>query len=161
VSLPEHEFVSTSRLSRTDAEAVSKAIAGIERAHGRLDSRKLYEAIVEAARPARHPLHRLFEWDNTKAAERWRIEQAKRIVAEVRIVFLDAPKQPVRALPVVTFAGKRGPLAMPKVLSTAETTNELLANAKREALAWADRHARLEQLAELSPIFTAIKKLRQ
>jgi hypothetical protein len=35
------------------------------------------EAIVEAARPKDSPIHSLFEWDNSAAAEKYRQEQAR------------------------------------------------------------------------------------
>lgn len=42
--------------------------------------------LVETARPKRSQLHPLFEWDDAKAAERWRIEQARAVVQTIRIV---------------------------------------------------------------------------
>jgi hypothetical protein len=39
--------------------------------------------VVEAARPATAPLHPLFTWDNKKAAEEYRLWQAREVIREV------------------------------------------------------------------------------
>lgn len=40
-------------------------------------------AVVDAARPADHPLHPRFEWDDTVAGESWRRQQARLLIATV------------------------------------------------------------------------------
>ncbi len=40
-------------------------------------------AIVEAAKPAKAPLHPCFEWDNSKAGKQWREHQARNLVRAV------------------------------------------------------------------------------
>lgn len=61
--------------------AVSAAIAELEQL-GRLSP----AAVVETARDPSSPLHHCFDWDNTSAAESWRIEQARRLIRSVRVV---------------------------------------------------------------------------
>lgn len=41
--------------------------------------------VLDAARPAEAPLHNLFEWDNKKASEKWRLHQARHLIIELRI----------------------------------------------------------------------------
>ena len=41
--------------------------------------------VVEAARDPESPLHSHFEWDDTEAAEKWREEQARQLIRNVRI----------------------------------------------------------------------------
>lgn len=43
------------------------------------------EAVVRAARNKESPLHRLFEWDDKKAAHAWRLEQARELIRSVRV----------------------------------------------------------------------------
>jgi hypothetical protein len=43
--------------------------------------------VVEAARPADAPLHGRFTWDDTAAAERYRILQAGKLIRSVRVTF--------------------------------------------------------------------------
>ena len=44
--------------------------------HGRLTP----ELVVRDARDRKSPLHKLFEWDDSKAAHAYRIEQARRVI---------------------------------------------------------------------------------
>ena len=41
------------------------------------------EQIVEKARDENTELHKCFEWDDTKAAEKWRLHQARNVVCEL------------------------------------------------------------------------------
>ena len=44
------------------------------------------EAIVEQAKKKKSELHEFFEWDDTKAAEQWRIQQARILINEVKVL---------------------------------------------------------------------------
>jgi len=52
--------------------------------------------VVDAARPKKAPLHPAFEWDNSVAAEQYRVHQARNLIRSVRIVVdeSDAPTTP-------------------------------------------------------------------
>jgi hypothetical protein len=53
--------------------------------------------IVEYARNPKCPLHDYFEWDDSAAAEKWRLEQAGSLIRRVQVyVVKDGVKQPVR-----------------------------------------------------------------
>lgn len=43
------------------------------------------EAVVEAARPESSPLHSHFEWNDSKAAEKYRLDQARVLIRSVYI----------------------------------------------------------------------------
>ena len=45
------------------------------------------DIVLEEARPKSSPIHDRFEWDNTKAAEAWRREQAHELIRSVRVVY--------------------------------------------------------------------------
>lgn len=51
------------------------------------------ERVVKAAENRRSPLHACFEWDNTKAAAAYRLEQARTLIrsVEVTVVVEDRP----------------------------------------------------------------------
>jgi hypothetical protein len=53
----------------------------IEDAEGRLTA----DLVIKAAKNPRHPLHDVFEWDDSKAGHAWRIEQARSLIARVRL----------------------------------------------------------------------------
>lgn len=52
------------------------------------------EDVVEAARDPRSPLHSLFEWDDSAAAERYRQQQARGVIRRLRVVYQEASEQP-------------------------------------------------------------------
>lgn len=70
------------------ADIVGKEIEKIERENGEVTSRSL----VDAARPTTSALHDLFEWDDTKAAESYRIHQAGKVLCSLSIVCEDTPE---------------------------------------------------------------------
>lgn len=45
--------------------------------------------VLEEARDPANPLHNRFEWDDSEAAERYRLEQARNIIRSARIVYKD------------------------------------------------------------------------
>ena len=62
---------------------------------------KLYDAnqrltpalvLAEATDPD-SPLHALFEWNDSEAAERWRLHQARELIRSVRVVYREADDQ--------------------------------------------------------------------
>lgn len=44
------------------------------------------ETLVDEAADPNHPLHSLFTWDDTDAAAKWRVYQARKVIGRVRIV---------------------------------------------------------------------------
>lgn len=64
------------------AETAADELAAIHERHGALTP----PVVVDAARPKDAPLHNVFEWDNKKAAESYRIDQARHLIRAVEIV---------------------------------------------------------------------------
>jgi len=62
-------------------EVIKQELAGIESAEGRL----VPSTVVDAARDPESPLHSLFEWDDSRAAERFRLDQARTIIRRVTV----------------------------------------------------------------------------
>lgn len=79
----EYHPVPGSALSPTDAAVVGPAVERLKQ--GTKEPPKL-SAVVDAARPRGSSLHRFFEWDDGKAAQKFRIEQARWLVRSVRVV---------------------------------------------------------------------------
>lgn len=50
------------------------------------------EMVVEAARPAEHPLHGRFEWDDAVAGEAYRRVQAADLIRSVKITYATDPQ---------------------------------------------------------------------
>lgn len=87
---------------KADAEAVQQEINLIAQQDPNGKCRN--EALVDFAR--RHPAsesHKCFEWDDTKAAESYRLHQATRIKCQIITVTVPQKKQPkTQAIEVIT-----------------------------------------------------------
>jgi predicted RNA-binding protein YlxR (DUF448 family) len=59
--------------------------------------------VVEAARDPEHPLHSRFEWDDSVAAEKWRLEQASQLLRVVKL-----PTDPSRPNDLRAFVAVKG-----------------------------------------------------
>ena len=80
---------------------VVSTIAALEDRRGRLTP----EQIVDEARPEDSILHPCFEWDDSKAAESWRIEQARDLIKRVKIM-VEIEDKKIRTVAYVRDAGK-------------------------------------------------------
>lgn len=58
-----------------------QALRELEDKYGRVTAR----ALVDAARSTKHPLHNHFVWDNAIAGDKYRLDQARAIIASVRM----------------------------------------------------------------------------
>jgi hypothetical protein len=110
--------------------------------------------VVAFARDPQTALHAEFEWDDSKAAEQYRLEQARQIIrCAVHVVDEDSP--PVRAYVSLQNDRTAGNSyrSLHDVLNEPRLREQLLAQALREAESW---RLRYERLAELKPICRAI-----
>jgi hypothetical protein len=49
--------------------------------------------VVDVARDQSHPLHDRFEWDDKVAGEAYRLDQARRLIRSVRVVYREADEK--------------------------------------------------------------------
>lgn len=139
------------------AQAVGECLEEMERKYGRVDPK----LIVKDAKPPNSPLHKYFEWDNTQAADRYRLSQARQLIASVHVQTLDSK---TLATPVRAFVNiiptenedNRQYESITRVMATSDGRRKLLAKAKTELQDWQKRYAALE---EFSAVFDAIAKI--
>jgi hypothetical protein len=91
--------------------------------------------IVDAARPPRAPLHKMFLWDNDRAGEQFRWMQARRFVSQLEIVLVEVKGS--RAISTRGFwsvhVGKdRGYVPRHRVLSDRDLKLQVIATARSE-----------------------------
>lgn len=60
--------------------------------------------VVAAARNPKHPLHNRFEWDDTEAAEAWRRQQARVLIASVQVIVQRTTPRGVKDVSVRRYA---------------------------------------------------------
>jgi tRNA A37 N6-isopentenylltransferase MiaA len=69
-------------------QIVGDTLADIEDRYGVINP----HTVVDESRPKDAPLHPIFEWRDEVAAEKWRVEQARRVVRSVEIIAEDCNK---------------------------------------------------------------------
>ena len=141
------EFAPGTRLpvSAEVAQGALEAIAA--RSRGKLAP----AAVVAAAKPVKHPLHRCFTWDDTIAAQKHREEEARHLIRCVVMREVDGETlgEPVRAYVNIRTEEDSDYRSMVDVLSDDELGEKLLRHALDEARSWQRRYRSLEQLREV------------
>ena len=116
------------------------------------------EIVVNSARPESSPLHSRFEWNNGKAAEAYRIWQARQLI---RVVIETLPGANGTSEVFVSLSSDRkhgGYRVMAEVLSVAKMREQMLADALAELELFRDRYKRLRELAA---VFAEIRKIKR
>jgi len=115
--------------------------------------------VVDAARDITHPLHSYFEWDNSRAAELYRLAQARMLINQVEVI-LNVDGQETRFEKYVNVSlgeGARSYITIEKALSKEDYKKQIIATALAEAEYWQKKYL---AYSELSPIFKSIKQTR-
>lgn len=112
------------------------------------------QTLLDASRPKDSPLHKEFEWDNRKAAEKYRLHQAGYIIRSIVIVADETkPAEYTRAV----FTVEDGKYESTQFIMSDEVKREkLLAIALRDLKSYERRY---NNLAELSPLWSVLHEI--
>jgi hypothetical protein len=86
-------------------------------------------AVVEAARPARSPLHDYFNWDDRAAAASYREEQARNLIQSYRYVVTTTPyhiSAPMYVRDPSVPAQEQGYISLPRLRTDEELARECI-----------------------------------
>ncbi len=141
-----YEWKDGSRYS-VKADIVGKVLERIDKLNGGVTP----SVVVESSRPDEAPLHPLFEWDDTRASELYREDQARGIIRSVRVIQADkqGEERATVAYVSVRLADADGPSYQPtaRVMSDADLRRQAIADALAGLEAWVRRHEHLTELA--------------
>ena len=112
------------------------------------------ENVLEYARNESTELHKCFEWNDTVAAEKYRLKQARQIIQSFVIVHEEKEEPKIRAYQITTQTNVYQPTRL--FLQQPDEYKALLARAKQELQAF---KARYKTLTELESIFEEIDRL--
>ncbi len=147
-----------SHINDNDAKVCGVRLTAIEKKYGQITP----EIVVQDAKPINSPLHKYFEWDNFKAAEAYRIEQAGYIIRSIEVITGDGDSIQVRAFHSIRIAdeGEVGSEyhSLPVVMQNEKYRVEVVAQAKRELEAWRKKY---KDLTELSKYFEALDTVKK
>lgn len=137
------------------ADLIEREVEKIELKHGVCHPAML----VKAAARKESPLHGLFEWDDSEAAKRYRVEQARRVIRTLRVVVDDQLTAKPSFVHVTTIAADgvaNGYMATHRALE-GDTRDQVLKDALG-VLEGARR--RYEALTELSSVWSALDEIK-
>ena len=113
--------------------------------------------IVDLARDENNPLHNDFEWDDAIAGEKYRCEQASKMLQLLIVIDEKITKKPdveIRAFVSVPEPRAYEPIKV--VIQNKDKRDYMLEQAKKELQAFQRKYA---ILTELEPVFEAIESL--
>lgn len=115
-------------------------------------------AVVDAARHPDAPLHSWFQWDDGKAAEAYRIEQARRVIRVAVVTVPSLSNKPMRQFVSVSSHRHDGQGSYVAVVDLIKD-RDAYEQARRDALDELLRlHARFRHIVELAPVWGAISE---
>lgn len=161
--------------TKVSADVAGAVMEQLEREHGCVTKSNF----LEASRPEDSPTHKLFEWDDTKAAEKYRLGQSRFYISNLRIVVeeIKADEKPIsvqsfksedgKDVPVTTRAfvsvsdtqrGRAEYVNIERALSDEDMRKNVLRNALLELKEFEGKYSRYK---ELSGIFDAIDNFEE
>lgn len=141
-------FVFQSGANNADPEMVGRHLEGLR---ARNDSILTPEIVLDDAKDEASPLHPFFEWDDTEAARKYRLQQAGYVIRSVVAIYKESPtREPMRAyVHVRTENAPARYMETSAALASKPTRDAVLRRAKAELDAWRRRYADLQELAEV------------
>lgn len=108
------------------------------------------QTVVELAKNPKHPLHPAFEWSDTKAAAKYRIAQARRLIACTVVVQHPSHRSSQARLAYVSIGTPQagsGYVEAREAMDHEEVRKRILLDAYRQLQAWHNRFKHLKELA--------------
>lgn len=132
------------------AEVVGKHFQKLEKKEGALTSQN----VLESARSEKSPIHSLFEWDDTKAAEQYRLKQAAQIICNLTVE-IETDDKPIecRAYMDISEAKVGSFINVQSAFQSEESRDVVLRRALNELSAF---KAKYKNLLELQDVFDVI-----
>lgn len=135
---------------------IKQELEGLAEANGGL---LMPEAVVEFAKDPNTALHSRFEWDDTEAAQKYRLWQARQII-KVMVDFTPAEKKEYQVF--VSMKTDRynggGYRQMVEIMSDEQSQRQLLIQAHADFRLWQRKY---EQLKELAPVFAQMAEIME
>ena len=134
-----------------NAQVVGETLHQIHRRHGKLTP---FE-VVDAARSRKSALHRYFQWDNDKAADEYRKEQARYLIACVVTVQTGEDEvQPVRSFVSINHSYEPVEVVMSSTVMRQQAIQDVQAAIR-------SLKEKLSAFEEFSDVLAALEKVEQ
>lgn len=104
------------------------------------------QMVVESAAKGGSPLHDIFDWDDSSAAKKYRLVQARMLINSVQIEILGRKTEGYINAVVSIESGQRGYIATDVAMNDAFIYAQVLKNAAREMRYWQNKYKNLSDL---------------
>jgi hypothetical protein len=145
-----YQWKSNSRI-KVNADVAGQMCEQIEKEKG-----LTAQTLLDANRAEGTPLHNEFEWNDSIAAEEYRLQQARHIINCLCIKTESKKEQPVRAFFKISDAESYENINV--IVSSEDKYGRLLDTAMKELIAFETKYS---SLTELSPVFKAIDNIKE
>jgi hypothetical protein len=140
ITIKEYYAAAGSRYSKHDAEIIGPALADLA-AKGPVTAQE----VADVARSSNSPLHRFFEWDDKKAANLYRTEQARNMLRSIKVKYVeDGAEKVTRAFQITASRRERDGLHGYSSISVMHGDRavavHMMRNAMRELQQWKERY---------------------
>ena len=140
---------------RADPQVIGEALDAIRvESGGQLHP----QAVVAGARDPKSVLHPHFEWNEAKAAEAHRMDQARALIRSIRVIDEEDDQRRPAFLSIRADDGI-GYRAFRDVIASVDLRERLLAQAQRDLDSWTLRYRELREIVEL--VLPAQRELRR
>lgn len=131
---------------------IAAELKALER-RGHVDPKR----VVDWARINRgSALHSCFEWDDSAAAERYRLWQARELIVRVHVIYPDGKPRQIYVSPIIT-RGRGGYMRLADVLSDSGRRAEFLRQALEELERVCEKYNDLRELAGVRAAVRLVK----
>lgn len=139
-------------ISNKQAQVYGEHLAGLSKEK---KNQLTAQDVVNDARSTESPTHDYFEWDDSIAAEKHRLEQARCLIRSIDIIVTyQGEERPIRAIVCVEHSGKEAYTPIQVVAKNADLRQQVVEKALNEIISWQRRY---EDYKELGLIFGAIE----
>lgn len=142
---------------KVDANVVGGVVEQLESEHGTATK----EDFLDVSRPENSPTHCLFEWDDSIAAEQYRLDQSRKIITNLRVVYLNTKNEETKVPAFINTAPPKEKCVYESIETALKHENkrEIILNRLRGELdAFINRNKHIEELADI--LITAGEKLK-
>ena len=141
-----------SQLSEEDAQTYGERLKQLEEKKGYITP----NLVLQDAKKASSPLHDYFEWDNSRAAEAYRLKQAGELIRCITVTIInDGEQQKVRRYysvksdPVLELEEPKMYVPLETICTDVDKKEEVIRYALRELKGWRERYAIYQELGPL------------
>lgn len=141
-----------------DANIVGGVVEQIEAENGRVTKEKF----LDYSRPEDSPTHSIFEWDDSKAAEKYRLEQSLHTIGNLRVVYTSPSNEEASVKAFVNVSAMRDTPAYESIAVALKDDSKranILNRIQGELDSFVQRNRHIEELADM--LIVAGEKLKK